>query len=360
MVQFLHPRIRIGIVIVGAFLISSLLMNYSVGETETLAPSIQVQSIVGDFSQSLSDKGSSILSSIQSFKFPTLISISSPEPVVSPPPEPEQEPTPIEWNTEPTSPPEPPTSTPAYFPTDSPLPQPTSVGPRPTQSIPPTTAPKPTAVPKPTKVPKPTEVSYPPINSDERPGTSIEDILHDVSKRSCVPYALLMATRTIESGAWMNGMNASVTKLYNTYGWWKSAGKGEVCYALGYYTQSGKIPPDSTVALQSGPSCTNGVQPGAYDQKIMGLMQVSEQEEQVTRKHTQKTLPKNIDRRVLFDNALIYAIATKNRAGGSPMPSCDDWPQGTVQLVAEKHFGACKYSGGNYCTEVWNLYKKFK
>ena len=99
MIQFIHPRIRIGIVMVTAFLISGLLMNYSVGETETLAPSIQVQSIVGDFSQSLSNSGSSILSSLQSFRLPNLISISPQELKVSPLPA--QEPTPLEWATAP-------------------------------------------------------------------------------------------------------------------------------------------------------------------------------------------------------------------------------------------------------------------
>ena len=44
-------------------------------------------------------------------------------------------------------------------------------------------------------------------------------------------------------------------------------------------------------------------------------------------------------------------------AGQSPKTSCDDWPQETVMLIAEKHYGACKYSGGNYCTEVWEMYK---
>lgn len=367
MIQFIHPRIRIGIVLLSAFLMSGLLMGYSVGETETRAPSIQVQSIVGDFSQSLSDKGSSILSSIQSFKFPTLISISSPEPVVSPPPEPEQEPTPIEWNTESTSPPEPPTSTPAYFPTDSPLPQPTSGGPQPTKYISPTNAPKPTNVPKPTKVPKPTAAVYPPVTDDVRPGSSIEEIMRDVEKRACVPYKLLMAIRTLEAGMWFNNMSASTTKMYNTYGWWKNSDKGTVCSGLGYYTQSSIIPPDSAGA---GETCSSKIGLQTYDLKIMGIMQVSEQEQEVTRKYTIKTLPKTIDRRVLFDNILIFAIATKNRAGKFPQPSCTDWPQETVKEVARIHAsgsaGSCNYTysqngkSGNYCNEVWDLYKSFK
>lgn len=360
MISSINPRIRIGIVLMGAFLISGILMRYTTGETEISAPSIQIQHIAGDFSQSVANSGSSLLASIQSFKLPSFTNISPQTPGENPSP---QEPTPQEWINSPTSDPGLPTSTPTQqLPTASvPTRPPGYPTMRPTSPIVPTTKPNPTTVPKPTKPPKPTATpAPPPITTDVRPGTSIEEILREVSKRSCVPYALLMATRTEESGAWMNNMSASVTKYYNTYGWWTTAGKGEVCYALAYYTQSGLIPPDSTTALQEGTSCTNGVQPGAYDQKIMGLMQMSEDEQNVTRKYTQTSLPKSIDRRVLFDNALIYAIATKNRAGNSPMPSCDDWPEETVKLVAEKHYGACAYSGGNYCTEVWNLYKSFR
>jgi hypothetical protein len=194
-----------------AFFISGALMHYAIGETETIPPSIQVQGIVGDFTQSISDSGSSILASLQSIQIPNLVTITSPEPEISVPPE--QEPPPIdEWNTEPTSPPEPPTSTPAYFPSGSPLPEPTSRGPRPTQSIPPTTAPKPTKTPKPTKVPKPTEIVYPPITSDVRPGSSLEEIMRDVEKRACVPYKLLMAIRTKEGGNWFKNMSAATTK----------------------------------------------------------------------------------------------------------------------------------------------------
>lgn len=357
MVPFLHPRIRIGIVIVSAFFISGLLMNYSVGETETEAPLIQIKNITNDIAQSLSDSKTHFLASIQSLRLlqPT------PSPTLTPPDQiltaiPTVEPTaelPI---------PEVPTSIPiqtaptyALFPTPRISVQPTQYIPLPTTRIP-TAIPKPTKIPQPTKIPKPTKIPPPPpITSDIRPGTSIEAILREVSKHACIPYALLMATRTEESGAWMNNMSATTTKKYNTYGWWKSASGSEICAALAYSTQSGLIPSDS-----GGGSCTNGVQPGAYDQQIMGLMQMSKDEQEVTRKYTTPSLPKNIDRRVLFDNALIYAYATKNRAGDSPQPSCDDWPEETVKLVAEKHFGACGYSGGNYCTEIWNLYKSFR
>jgi hypothetical protein len=275
---------------------------------------------MSDFTQSLSDSKTRIMTSLQSIHLPSLISFSPPNSSNQTSENPQQEispgsPSPQEWETLPTSPVEKPTSTPAVL-------APTNTVP--TSSIPhyptippqvPTAKPQPTAIPKPTKPPKPTAIPQePPVTSDTRPGSTIEEILRDVSKRACIPYGLLMATRTIESGAWLNGNIAQ----YNVYGWWKDAGQG-VCAGLAYYTQSGLIPPDS-----GGGSCTNGVQPGAYDQKIMGMMQVSEQEEQVTRKNTIKILSKNIDRRVLFDNAVIYAMATKGRAGKSPQTSCSD------------------------------------
>jgi hypothetical protein len=214
-------------------------------------------------------------------------------------------------------------------------------------------------VPAPTKVPKPTVIVYPGVTSDVRPGSSIEEILQDVAKRMCVPYRLLIAIRTIESGAWFKNMTPTTTKFYNTYGWWKTAGVGEICAGLAYYTQTGVIPPDSTGA--AGGTCSHApFGGGTIDQKIMGLFQVSEEEEKVSRKNTTKALPKSIDRRVLFDNAIIFASITKNRAGQSPQPSCDDWPEETVKEVAGKHYGSCSYPGGNYCNEVWGFYKSAK
>jgi len=357
MLSSINPRIRIGIVLILSLFISGFVMKYAQESPSEMAPQIQIQTIATDLSQTLSNSGTSIISALQSFKLPPLVSFVPPASQPAIPSEQPVEPTPLDWETEPSGPTEIPTSTPAILPTNGPLPTniaiPTTA--KPTIHVV-TQPPQPTKTPKPTKVPKPTELILPPILSDVRPGTSIEEILREVSKRACIPYALLMATRTQESGAWMKNLSSATAKMYNTYGWWKGADKGSVCAALAYYTQSGLIPPDS-----GGGSCTNGVQPGAYDQKIMGLMQMSEQEEQVTRKNTIKILPKNIDRRVLFDNAVIYALATKGRAGNSPQPSCDDWPEETVRLVAEKHYGACAYGGGkNYCTEVWNLYKSFK
>jgi hypothetical protein len=350
----IHPRIRIGIVLLSSFLISGYLMKYTQQSPQAFAPTIQIQGIAADFSKQLTDSKDTLISSIQSIRIPQLISLtpsSNNEPTVAP------EPTAGagEWERLPTSTPAQPFPTsplPSLYPSSYPSSYPSAY---PSIKVSPTTPPiNPTNPPKPTTKPKPTAIpELPPITSDTRPGSSIEEILREVSKRACVPYALLMATRTMESGVWFK--NASMIKTWNTYGWWKGADKSTVCAGLAYYTQSGLIPADS-----GGGSCTNGVQPGAYDQKIMGLMQMSEQEEQVTRPTTKKTLPGNIDRRVIFDNALIYAVATKGRAGNSPQPSCDDWPQETVKLVAQKHYGACKYSGGDYCAEIWNLYKSFK
>ena len=361
MIQFIHPRIRIGIVLVGAFLISSLLIKYTSGETETTPPTIQVQNIVSDFNQSVSYNGSSLLSSLQSIKLPTLVHFSSPEPEETPPPV--QKPT-SGWIILPTSPPQLPTSVaPTRIPTNVPRPsvRPTGVVPWPTQQ------PQPTKTPKPTKIPKPTDIVYPPITSDIRPGTSIEEIMRDVEKRACVPYKFLMAIRTRESGVWFKDMSPETTKMYNTYGWWKTASQATVCSGLGYYTQSGIIPPDSAGA---GATCSSAIGLQSYDLKIMGIMQISEQEEKEYRKFTIDTLPNSVDRRVLFDNILIFGKISKSRAGKFPQPSCTDWPQETVMEVARIHAsgstGSCEYyysqngANGNYCKEIWDLYKSFK
>lgn len=361
----IHPRIRILIVIALSFALSGLLMSYTEESPQDGTPTIHVQNIASDFSRSISDSGTNILSTLQSIRIPSLISFSPSVP--EDPVDTQPEPTPDEWLTEPTVPPEPPTSTPAILHTIAPTRPPfVSQTPPKNPTVRPTTPPQPTKTPKPTKVPKPTEAVYPPINDDIRPGTSIEEIMKDVEKRACVPYKLLMAIRTLEAGNWFKNMSATTTKMYNTYGWWKTADKGTVCSGLGYYTQSGIIPPDSAGA---GETCSSKIGLQTYDLKIMGIMQISEQEEQVTRKYTIKTLPKNIDRRVLFDNILIFGIATKNRAGKFPQPSCSDWPQETVKEVARIHAsgssGSCNYTysqngkSGNYCNEVWDLYKSY-
>jgi hypothetical protein len=44
----------------------------------------------------------------------------------------------------------------------------------------------------------------------------------------------------------------------------------------------------------------------------MGILQISEWGQKVTQKYISSIIPKN-DRRVLFDNALIFAYLTRNR-----------------------------------------------
>lgn len=356
----IHPRIRILIIIILSFALSGLLMSYTEESPQDGTPTIQVQNIASDFSRSISDSGTNILSTLQSIRIPSLISFSPSVP--EDPVDAQPEPTPDEWLTEPTVPPEPPTSTPAILHTIAPTRPPfISQTPPKNPTARPTTPPQPTKTPKPTKVPKPTEAVYPPINDDTRPGDSLDEILHEVEKRACVPYALLMAIKTTESGASFKTANASTIKMYNTYGWWKTASLADTCGGFGYHTQTGLVAPDSPHA---GQKCSSPIG-NPTDIKIMGILQISEWEQEVTRKNTIKTLPKNIDRRVLFDNALIFAWATRGRAGNSPQPSCTDWPEETVKLVAEKHHGVCKYdygngAAGNYCTKIWELYRSFK
>ncbi|MEK7597329.1 MAG: hypothetical protein AAB441_01645 [Patescibacteria group bacterium] len=224
----------------------------------------------------------------------------------------------------------------------------------PTNKIVPTTKPVATAIPKPTNTPKPTKVPpLPPITSDTRPGTSLEEIFQEVNKRACIPVPLLRAFQTQESGPFYNYNNsASITKIYNAYGWWKT-GAGDPCFGLGYHSQTGVVPQDS---VKAGTSCQNAVQPNAYDQGIMGVLQISQFEQDRTRKYTTPILPKNIDRRVLFDNALIFAYATRARVG-TPPKNCDDWPADVIKVAAEKHYGACT---DNYCANILKYYNQYK
>lgn len=224
-----------------------------------------------------------------------------------------------------------------------------------------TGAPTPTKKPTPTKVPKPTATPKPAaITSDTRPGNTMAEIFEEVGKRTCFPPALLRAFQYQESGPFFNYNNpSSVIKIYNTYGWWKT-GAGDPCFGLGYHTQTGIVPADS---VNAGVRCRNAVG-NVNDLKIMGIIQISEWEEEVSRKQTIAHLPKNIDRRVLFDNALIFAYITRNRVG-SPPKDCNNWPDDAVKVAAEKHHGVCVYdygngNAGNYCTSLLKLYKEYK
>jgi len=183
----------------------------------------------------------------------------------------------------------------------------------------------------------------------------LTEIFSEVGRRACFPTALLRAIQEKETGAWW-GINtaSSKVKIYNTYGWWIN-GTGDPCTGFGYHTQTGIIPQDS---VNAGGRCRNAV--GASgDIGVMGLLQVSEEEQTATRKYTVSILSKNIDRRVLFDNILIFAIATKNRVGNTPS-DCNNWPDDVVYEAAEKHIGVGSCSAQNYCNEVVRLYKLYR
>ncbi len=221
--------------------------------------------------------------------------------------------------------------------------------PSPTKKITPTDKIKPTATPTPA-----------PIVSDQRPGKTLIEIFYEVQKRQCVPAALLMAFKTKETGERFKKGDVS---LYNTYGWWKN---NDPCYGFGYYAQTGIIPPDS---FNANGICSEPIGDQSYDQKIMGLLQISEQEQEGAYKYLKNVFVKNYDRRVFFDNAMIFAVITKNRLGNPPK-DCVNWPDEAVKIAAAKHNGGsaetCSYYysqngvSGDYCKEILELYKKYK
>ena len=214
----------------------------------------------------------------------------------------------------------------------------------PTRPIQPTVTsrPKPTVTKyiKPTKVP-----TLPPITTDARPGDTLRSIFEEVSKRVCFPPALLMAFQTEETGAWVNiNEPSSSVKKYNFYGWWNNPAI-DPCHGFGF---------DEATGLSSnGVFCmrTPGANPGQ-----MGLFSLNQFEEDAARKYTKSILPNNLDRRVWFDDALIFAIITKNRIGNPPK-NCNDWPDDAIKTAAEKHQGSC---GNNYCVDVLKYYKQYR
>lgn len=210
-----------------------------------------------------------------------------------------------------------------------------------------------TLTPKPTKKPKPTPTPNPtPITSSQRPGSTLKEIYEDVQKRMCLPAALLYAFQQAETGAWWPvNTPSSKVKIYNKYGWWLD-GSGDPCIGMGYHTQTGIVPEDS---VNAGVSCKNPIPSGA-DQAIMGLWQISKYEEEKAKKYLTKIIKGIIDRRVIFDNALIFAVITKNRLGNPPK-NCSDWPTDAIKIAAKKHYGSCK---DNYCNKVINYYKQYR
>ncbi|MFA6532416.1 MAG: hypothetical protein WCT22_00285 [Patescibacteria group bacterium] len=211
----------------------------------------------------------------------------------------------------------------------------------------PTNPPKPTNKPKPTKPP-----ALPAITTPARPGSTLSEIFAEVSKRECIPAALLHAFQTQETGPWWPfDSPSSKVKIYNKFGWWTD-GSGNSCTGMGYHTQTGIVPSDATDA---GTVCQNPIPSGA-DQAIMGIIQISQEEEDAAKKYTTSIIKGDIDRRVLFDNTLIFAIITKNRLGDPPT-NCNDWPDDAIRTAAEKHYGACS---DNYCENILKYYKEYK
>ena len=94
-----------------------------------------------------------------------------------------------------------------------------------------------------------------------------------------------------------------------------------------------------------------GANPG-----IMGLFAIDQWEQDVTKKYTVAVLPKNIDRRVIYDSAVIFAYATRARVG-TPPTNCDDWPDSVIKIAAEKHYGNCT---SNYCANILKYYNQYK
>lgn len=211
----------------------------------------------------------------------------------------------------------------------------------------------PTSTPKPTKPPKPTPTPAPPaITTSQRPGSTLKEIYQLVQERMCVPAALLYAVQQTESGAWWPAnTDSSKVKIYNKYGWWLD-GSGSSCTGMGYHVQTGIVPID---AVDAGTKCQNPIPSGA-NQEIMGLWQISKYEEEAAKKYLTKIIKGNIDRRVIFDSAVIFAVITKNRLGNPPK-DCANWPTDAIKTAAEKHYRSC---GDNYCDKVLKYYKEYK
>ena len=220
----------------------------------------------------------------------------------------------------------------------------------------PSATPRPTAKPQPTATPRPQPTATPapqPITSDVRPGTTLEEIFEEVNKRICVPAALLRAFQEEETGPWFHYYDNPVP--YNTYGWWKTSA-ADPCKGFGYDTKTGYVPSDSYYA---GRFCmiTPGATPG-----IMGLFAINQWEQDTTRKNTVEFLPNNIDRRVIFDAAIIFASATINRV---VEPECGEvWSDDVVNTAAAKHVSG-QYPCTNttceqYSNDILSLYKKYR
>lgn len=359
MIQSIHPRVRIALVLTASFIVSGFIMKYASESSQETAPNLKVNSIVSDFSRSISHTGSGILATIQSIHVPSLVSF-VPFPSTEQPQEEPIEPTepPYEgWVIGATATPQP-TAFPTLYVTSSPVLSTTPT----TKPLP--TAPRATNTPKPTSKPKPSPTPpLPPITSEIRPGSNLEEVYADVAKRMCVPVALMKAIQTEETGDRLVNYAKTNFKFINTYGWWNTDKATQLDYfnAAAYSAQSGYAPPDSKFA---GIRIAKPIQPDAYDQMIMGLLQISQQEQDLSFKNTSKVITSGkIDRRILYDNALIFASVTLNKVGNLAETGCGDWSLKAIARAACKHLGGCNYNyganNGNYCTKICDHYNSF-
>ena len=107
--------------------------------------------------------------------------------------------------------------------------------------------------------------------------------------------------------------------------------------------------------------CTN---PLTTNPGQTGIFSISQWEQDVTRKNTVKFLPNSIDRRVIFDAALIFASATINRVWNQAPDCGQDWSNTAVGIAAAKHVSG-QYTCINaicekYSSDILSLYKKYR
>lgn len=264
-------------------------------------------------------------------------------------------------------------------PSQPPTPSPTPVlSPVPTEYAAPSiyfqaeTLPTPSPIPAkkitpPTPTPKrPAPAASSPITSAVRPGASLDEVFADVAKRMCVPVPLMKAIQSMESGERMQNYIKNRFRFFNTYGWWSdpSITQQDLFYLAAYSAQTGMAPSDTRFA---GVRIAKALQPNAYDQKIMGLMQISQDIQDKTFKNTSKVITSGkIDRRVIYDNVLIFSSALLNQVGSLAETGCGDWSFRAIARAACKHNGVCRYNysavggkSGNYCIDICNKYNEY-
>ncbi len=253
-----------------------------------------------------------------------------------------------------------PTKNPAQLsiaPTSSPQVVPTSSYIEPTvRVVLPTTIPKPSNVPASTPIPVPTRI---PIGL-VRPQKNLDEVLAYVGKESCVPKNLFLAISQIENGLKFKNLDEKKFTLYNTFNWWNKDGTTEqdLYFAQAYNSWDGNIPLDSKFP---GQHVAQGIDP--YDMKIMGPVPISEQEFNAYKDRVIAILGQTtIDRRIILDSHLILGLHLKNISTyrGS---DCNNWELKYVAKAACKYLGKCTYNvfgnAGNYCIRACNNYNQY-